>query len=113
MLKPIIVAILLCITGLALGTMGMLLRDSLNALGAVFLGFFPILWAYAFWHLGHSEEDWRWPLSFGRAICEAIIVVFALMGIVLVLHGLGVLIGVDGLSAMGVALADIFGWSSL
>ena len=41
------------------------------------------------------------------------IVVFALMGIVLVLHGLGVLIGVDGLSAVGATLADIFGWSSL
>ena len=80
------------------------------AVGVVVIGLSSIVMAYFWWAI-NPEHNWKEPGRFLHEIAKPLVVLFALVGVALVLQGLGSLLGLDGLLSIGDELARLFGGS--
>ncbi|MDE2838286.1 MAG: hypothetical protein OXL97_12410 [Chloroflexota bacterium] len=80
------------------------------AVGVVVIGLSSIVIAYFWWAI-NPEHNWKEPGRFLHEMAKPVVVLLALVGAALVLQGLGILLGVDGLRSTGALFADLFGGS--
>lgn len=87
---------------------GFFVSQNNQAMGFTFVGLFGVVFSYSMWLIISPDSDW---IGLAREIFKTLVILLTLLAIALAIEGLGMLTGLNGISAIARELSEMLGGS--